>query len=89
MIGELVRLLVLAALLVTAAGCSLFRGEEMSVVSATSDQATIRFRAGELDQATSRAQQLCAAHARTARLDRVTGGEGSEQIGYFSCVYGG
>lgn len=72
------------------AGCGALGvgGSKMSVVNASSEQVTMRFKSGDLDEATERARQLCAAHGRTAQIDRVTGGDGSGQIATFDCVYG-
>ncbi len=78
----------IAALSLGSGGCSLVRGgEDASVVSANAGSATIRFKEGRLDDASAQAQELCSAHGRTARLERVTAaGKGDGQIGYYECV---
>lgn len=75
-----------AAALLAASACASFDGDDTAVVSSSPQSATIRFNEGHLDAATSRAQELCATHQRSAQLRTVTPGQGNERIGAFDCV---
>lgn len=75
-----------AAALLAVSACASLGGDDTAVVSSSPQDATIRFTEGSLDAATSRAQDLCAPHQRSAQLRTVTPGQGNERIGSFDCV---
>lgn len=78
-----------AAVLAAALGACVVTEEDRddpAVVSANPEQVTIRFREGDLGDATSSAQNMCGTYQRTAQLRSVTPGQGMERIGVFACV---
>jgi hypothetical protein len=75
-----------AVVLLAVSACASFGGDDTAVVSSSPQGATIRFNEGHLDAATSRAQELCATHQRSAQLRTVTPGQGNERIGSFDCI---
>jgi uncharacterized lipoprotein YajG len=78
--------LIVASALLAVSACASLTGDRTAVVSASPQNATIRFPEGSLQAATSRAQELCATHQRSAQLRTVTPGQGNERIGSFDCV---
>jgi hypothetical protein len=77
--------LAISALLAVSA-CASLGGDDTAVVSASPQGATIRFNEGRLDAATTRAQEFCVTHQRSAHLRTVTPGQGNERIANFDCV---
>lgn len=74
------------AIATAAAGCSTFAGDDTSVVSSNPNSVTLKFREGHLEQATDRAQSLCAGQGRSARLQSVSPTGDNRRIGSFECI---
>jgi hypothetical protein len=78
--------IVLATAVLCAGGCSTFSDDDPTVVSASPSAVTLRFKEGNLGEATRRAGELCAVHGLIARMQRVSPAEGDSQIGNFDCI---
>jgi hypothetical protein len=77
-----------AALLFVSAcanGVGMFGKDDYVVTSATPDAVTLRFREGDLNKATARAQAHCSQTGRTAEMVNVSPAEGVS-MGTFRCA---
>jgi hypothetical protein len=83
----ILRLATILSLMAGLGACSVFGGGDSgpTVVSANPTAVTLRFKQGDMDKATARAQTLCAQHGATARMLQVNP-DGDERIGNFECV---
>lgn len=66
-------------------GVGMFGKDDYVVTSATPDAVTLRFREGDLNKATARAQAHCSQTGRTAEMVSVWPADG-ESMGTFRCV---
>ena len=60
-------------------------GDEYVITSATPDAITLRFREGDLNKATARAQAHCAETSRVSEMVNVMPSDGNS-LGSFRCV---
>lgn len=67
------------------ASCALVGGAKPSVVSSNPQGVTIKFNEGEIDDATSKANEICRVQNRNAVLQRVTPQGEKKRIGSFDC----
>ena len=66
-------------------GVGMFGKDDYVVTSATPEAVTIRFREGDLNKATARAQAHCNQTGRTAEMVNISPADG-ESLGSFRCV---
>jgi hypothetical protein len=76
--------LTLVATLLATGGCASM-GQQATVVSASPNSVTLRYKEGRLQEATERASVLCGRHGRTALMQQVSP-TGDDQIANFDCV---
>ena len=67
------------------ASCGLVGGTKPSVVSSSPQGVTIKFTEGGIDEATSKANDICRVQGRSAMLQRVTPQGEKKLIGSFDC----
>lgn len=68
-----------------ASGISMFGEDDYVVTSATPDAITLRFREGDLNKATARAQAHCRETQRTAEMVNILPSDG-HSVGSFRCT---
>jgi hypothetical protein len=62
-----------------------FMDAKPSVVSSDQQGVTIKFKEGHVDDATSKAEQICGTQQRSARLERITPQGKDTRIASFTC----
>ena len=67
------------------ASCGLVGGAKPSVVSSSPQGVTVKFNEGGIDDATSKANDICRVQGRTAMLQRVTPQDEKKRIASFNC----
>ncbi|RZL29542.1 MAG: hypothetical protein EOP64_00635 [Sphingomonas sp.] len=67
------------------ASCGLVGSTKPSVISSSPQGVTIKFKEGEIDNATAKANDICRVQGRTAMLQRVTPQDERKRIASFDC----